>query len=574
MTSGQGSMATMPADGRLKDIASTSPEWMAIGSVAPTLEQIVAAVVPRQRHVQSQAKMLPEADQRVFLAQHDFMGFEQYKWAVGAAERRRQHLGKSTDLGEYGSIPAIPAFVGRYQPRLHKPTLEGWVQYLCEVAPPLAGVISALSERSPLPESERRMHTLITAAAGWGKTELLKSLVHHYVVHDTAAVVVLDPHGDMAPQIAKWPELRGSDRLVYVQPELTPGHTVGINPLDARGLDENGIAVFADQLGIAIGELSSDLTGNMDLIARGCARLLLEDGNATFFDLLDLLENPPKRDGAESPGQLNRARLIAKGRQHPDRMMQRFFYGRIEADSLRSAREGMDNRISRLLMLPRFQQMTCGPATLHLETAINARKIIVCNLAPLGSAGAAAMGRLIVALVAAIGLRREGTPIAGRVPCHLFVDEAQTMASPSMARILFECRKFGIHLTLAQQAEGVGFDEVGQVAISKSIGTKFVGANLPAALKGVFEGRAITEEEPLKPQQFWMRWGQRGEPTRIKIRSDLADDTHAISGAAWDDVKAVQIRRYYRDAKALMPGAPLTPAEHSGAAPRERRPKL
>ena len=86
---------------------------------------------------------------------------------------------------------------------------------------------------------------LVVAPRKWGKSELLKALVYHHVAapfdnDPAAAVVVLDPGGDLALQMARWPELSGPnrsrDRLLYIEPDLRDGLTVGLNPLDGSGL--------------------------------------------------------------------------------------------------------------------------------------------------------------------------------------------------------------------------------------------------------------------------------------------------------------------------------------------------
>jgi hypothetical protein len=44
------------------------------------------------------------------------------------------------------------------------------------------------------------------------------------------------------------------------------------------------------------------------------------------------------------------------------------------------------------------------------------------------------------------------------VPVHLFIDEFQNYIAPSIAEILSESRKFGLHLTMAQQYLGQRMD--------------------------------------------------------------------------------------------------------------------
>ena len=57
-------------------------------------------------------------------------------------------------------------------------------------------------------------------------------------------------------------------------------------------------------------------------------------------------------------------------------------------------------------------------------------------------------------LLVAAALERCLIPRAKRVPCHLYVDEFQDFVTDSVASMLSEARKFGLHLTLANQTLG------------------------------------------------------------------------------------------------------------------------
>ena len=53
---------------------------------------------------------------------------------------------------------------------------------------------------------DRKRNTLILGGAGYGKTELIKQLIHAHLQNADHTIMVLDPHGDMADQIARWQE--------------------------------------------------------------------------------------------------------------------------------------------------------------------------------------------------------------------------------------------------------------------------------------------------------------------------------------------------------------------------------
>ena len=70
-----------------------------------------------------------------------------------------------------------------------------------------------------VPEEPRQTHSYIVSKPKTGKTELLKAICLNYVRQpDYAGVVVLDPGGEMAPQMARWLELIPTGQLVWRAP--------------------------------------------------------------------------------------------------------------------------------------------------------------------------------------------------------------------------------------------------------------------------------------------------------------------------------------------------------------------
>lgn len=53
-------------------------------------------------------------------------------------------------------------------------------------------------------EGHRYKHTYIVAGTGAGKSEFLKTLIWQHIIYGKTAMVVLDPNGDFAEQVAKF----------------------------------------------------------------------------------------------------------------------------------------------------------------------------------------------------------------------------------------------------------------------------------------------------------------------------------------------------------------------------------
>ena len=60
--------------------------------------------------------------------------------------------------------------------------------------------------KAKLPLSQ--VHTYIVGGSGSGKSELMKNMIYDRVRRAKSAVIVLDPKGDLAKQVARWQENR------------------------------------------------------------------------------------------------------------------------------------------------------------------------------------------------------------------------------------------------------------------------------------------------------------------------------------------------------------------------------
>jgi len=62
---------------------------------------------------------------------------------------------------------------------------------------------------------------------------------------------VIDPHGDMAEEIAKFNEFTATKlaiRLVYIDPTLKKGYSPSINPFELTDHSEQNIALMTQEL--------------------------------------------------------------------------------------------------------------------------------------------------------------------------------------------------------------------------------------------------------------------------------------------------------------------------------------
>lgn len=419
--------------------------------------------------------------------------------------------------------------------------MTGYIAYLRQVAP---NFVSFLERDFPvlLPEGDRQRHTYITGGTGSGKSELLKLLIHSSVLWGKGAVVVLDPHGSLASEISHWPEFAAGSsaagRLVLIDPSLSNDHTPTFNPLDlpkgagTPAMVSQFVIAFEDMLR---GETGGTLTVNMTTIIEHCVHALLETGGKSLADLLTFMNDE------RNAGLINEAKRVLGG------MEADFFAGDFQSKDFRQTKQSIANKLRRVLRSawPLF----VGKSTLDLEQSLNQRKIIIFNLSrgKMGIDASEAFGRLILAQLQGLALRRESIPEGKRVPVHVFVDECQNYISRATVSILEEARKYRLFLTLAQQTVGRGVsNEVRDVILSNTL-LKLTGRNNRDSYQAISKATNTPIEalEALKDREFSL---QASDRSALKLRpaSHLVGKSHSMSDAQWQTLKAEQISLYYR----------------------------
>ena len=153
-----------------------------------------------------------------------FLDFDRYQYLVKRIGKMRMNT------------PVSAHFETIFHPRLHQPTRQGWFHYLKEVSPVFDHI---LNTHIPIVIPEKSGSHIPTS---WPPPALVKPrcsrrFAHGYYQHPTyCSVVVVDPAGDFAEQIAKWKENVDSDRLIYVAPDLDLSMTPTINPFEIAGI--------------------------------------------------------------------------------------------------------------------------------------------------------------------------------------------------------------------------------------------------------------------------------------------------------------------------------------------------
>ncbi len=439
----------------------------------------------------------------------------------------------------------------------HENSDLGYLRFLCAENPQAHSFFFDRFWRLPISEESRKRHTYITGGAGSGKSEALKAIMYHYLArHTFPALVLIDPHGDVAEQVAHWPELSDGKRLVYIDPALAPGMTPVFNPLDIPDDERNpdDIAIVVKQLIEVFPELIDGLefTAQMRTLIAACLTVLLHVPGSTLADLMDFMD-----DSKNARWQEIAAEVLG------DSLYRDFFRREFPDKTMDITKRGIRMRLYEALQgNPAFFRMIVGKSTFNLEELLNRRAVVIFRLGrgDIGETTSNLIGKFIMARLKAFAFKQGRIPEADRIPVHVFVDECQNYLSESVEIILKEARKYGVHLTLAQQILGDGMSPDLLKAILGNTAVKITGKNALHTLKKIADetGADLDELQALSTGYFHIKAGSR-KGVVVRMPSHRVKDKGAVKPEAWAQLKDSQVARFYRAASSGRPTS-LAPA--------------
>ena len=289
-----------------------------------------------------------------------------------------------------------------------------------------------------------------------------------------------------------------------IDPSLEEDFTPVINPLEVKDKSRRNIEIVTNQLINVIEETmpkSSDFTPQMATILAPCLSVLLRKGNATFVDLLRFMEYGKNDD------------LVELGLKSPYPNERNFFANLFNAKEYNISKRSISTRIHSLINIGSFFNLTCGKSTIDIEEAMNSGKVIVVNLSKssLDERVVPVFGRFLVAMMLGFAFKRGRKKEELREHTFLFIDECQNFVSPSVATILDEARKFGLHLLLINQFIRQIDDTKMMDAMKTNTGIKIFGKNHAEHFHFFTRSIGISEEEfaTLNAFEFFIKAGDR-----------------------------------------------------------------
>ena len=404
----------------------------------------------------------------------------------------------------------------------------------------------------PVSEAHRRLHTYITGSAGSGKSEAMKAFIWHYLTKKTdTALVLIAPESDICQQVARFTPNLHNDRLVYINPLIDEIHFPCLNPFDFK--DKAQISIFEaerramDFLAVfteLLEENDADLSAQMTTILQNVLPVLMKWENANIYDLLDFL------DKEKCQKYIDFANLHFQDNYNLLNFINSFLKNE-KNNPLDRTLSALHSRIYNLFSSSVLQAFLVGQSTIDLEALIAQKKLIIFDL-PKGKLGRNTdiIGKMLVAQIKILAFKKNPA-----FSCHLFIDEMHNFITSSMLEILEECRKFRLHLTMAQQQFGQGVSESRiRNSIIGNTGIKLTGLNGDDSTLKALASSTGSDVDELKKhlhRGVFSLW-QAGlnappEPPKfISIPRTTLGNKQGMSDEQWKAVKNLQISRFYR----------------------------
>lgn len=393
-------------------------------------------------------------------------------------------------------------------------------------------------------EKNREKHTYITAASGHGKSVTIETLFNHYLTENiNTAVILLDPHGDLAADCARLLPNKDNDRLVYIKPSYDRLVTPTLNPFDLPSKEWDTINKASDALIEVFKEVmrsdgeGTNFSAQMVTILKPCLSTLFHMEGTSFVDLMHFLDDDP----AVYKPYVDYGKRVLTNPMHKQTLGKDF-----DKDSFNPSKLGIKTKIRNLLNDDYFFNFLVGKSTINLKKEIDRKAVIIFDLSDLTEASKDAIGRFTMASITTLAKSRGSIPYQHRTPIHLFVDECQNFVSKSMESILTETRKFRLHGTFAQQFTGQGMDAQMKKAVIGNSAVKITGNNGVADLKimSAETGTTVEDMQTLKVGEFYIQSG-KGKPC-IRVKMPLLKNDTKMNQAEWKTAMDEQVATYYR----------------------------
>lgn len=335
----------------------------------------------------------------------------------------------------------------------------------------------------------KRRHLYIVGATGTGKSTLLLNLMAQGLTAGEG-LTVIDVHGDLAEGLLRFvPAQRNNDVIVF---DPAGECLVPFNPLACR--DPQQLDQVVSGVVSAFQKLYDSWGPRLENLLRFAIFAVVEQ-HGTLLDVLQLLTDTAVRE-----------RTVPRISDEIVRSFWQHEFAGWNSAYRTEAVSSVTNKILPFLTNRRLREIvTARRPGLDLRQVMDREQVLIINLSrgQLGQDHATLLGSLLLTAIEQAALSRADVNEDQRRDHSLYLDEFQSLITPSTAIMLSESRKYRLNLTLSHQLTGQ-LDEATRQAVLGNCGTfvafrvgsedaellapafsKFPGQVTPAALMGL-----------------------------------------------------------------------------------------
>jgi energy-coupling factor transporter ATP-binding protein EcfA2 len=282
-----------------------------------------------------------------------------------------------------------------------------------------------------------KRHVYVVGGTGCGKSTLLLNQIRGHMEHGSG-LTVIDVHGDLIEAaLGVVPAHRTNDVVVF---DAAGESMVPFNPLSCS--DVSRVDQVTSGVVSAFRKLYDSWGPRLESLLRFAVYATVEAGG-TLQSMVRFLTDEGYRDQVVPHIRDDVARTFW---MHEFQSWNRQY--RTEAVS------SVTNKVLPFLANSRLRAITSDSAkSLDMRSVIDDGRILLVNLSRgrLGQDNATLLGSLMLTSIEQAALARADIEEEKRRTHHIFLDEFQSIISPSIAILLSEGRKFGVSLTLSHQ---------------------------------------------------------------------------------------------------------------------------
>jgi len=297
-------------------------------------------------------------------------------------------------------------------------------------------------------DEDRHRHVYIVGQTGTGKSSLLNNMIY-IDIKNGKGVAVLDPHGDLAEEIAGLVPPERKDDVIYFNPSNV-NRPIGLNMLE---YDIN----HPEEKTFIVNEMMGIFDKLYDLRVAGGPMFEMYMRNA----LLLLLEDAPTE-----PTTLMEIQRVFIDSEYRNRKLERISNPIvIDFWSKEASKAGGEASLSNVTpyITSKFNNFTANDymrpiigqtsSAFNFCSAMDEGKILIANLSKgrIGDINANLLGMIISGKILQAALSRVDIPEQQRRDFNLYIDEFQNFTTDSIATILSEARKYRLNLVIAHQ---------------------------------------------------------------------------------------------------------------------------